>query len=81
MKQECNVIVRWRDFTPETLLLIVSLVCQILLIAGLNIRSIQNKPCFCLKLWYREEQPNGIHDTGTHWFFLLRSNFQKLPSS
>ena len=41
MKQECNVIVRWRDFTPETLLLIVSLVCQILLIAGLNIQSIQ----------------------------------------
>ena len=28
MKQECNVIVRWRDFIPLILLLIVSLVCQ-----------------------------------------------------
>ena len=37
MKQECSVIVRWRDFTFYTLLLIVSLICQTLLIAGLNI--------------------------------------------
>ena len=28
MKQECSVIVRWRDFIPLILLLIVSLVCQ-----------------------------------------------------
>ena len=44
MKQECSVIVRWRDFTAFNfvIMLIVSLVCQILLlIAGLNIRSIQ----------------------------------------
>ena len=37
MKQECSVIVRWCDFTFYTLLLIVSLVCQTLLIAGLSI--------------------------------------------
>ena len=28
MKQEFSVIVRWRDFIPLILLLIVSLVCQ-----------------------------------------------------
>ena len=28
MKQECSVMVRWRDFVPLILLLIVSLVCQ-----------------------------------------------------
>ena len=28
MKQECSVIVRWRDFIPLIWLLIVSLVCQ-----------------------------------------------------
>ena len=43
MKQEFSVIVRWRYFTPFNfvIILIVSLVCQILPIAGLNIRSIQ----------------------------------------
>ena len=43
MKQECSVIVRWREFTPFNfvIILIVSLVCQNLLIAGLNIQSIQ----------------------------------------
>ena len=35
------MIVRWRDFIPSKLCIIVSLVCQILLIAGLNILSIQ----------------------------------------
>ena len=39
-----------------------------------------NKPCFCLKLWYREERPYDIRDTRTHCFFLLRINFQKVPS-
>ena len=33
MKQECSVIVRWRDFIPRKF-------CQILRIAGLNIQSI-----------------------------------------
>ena len=43
VKQECSVIARWRDFIPSKLCYfkIVSLVCQFLLIAGLNIRSIQ----------------------------------------
>ena len=43
MKKVCSAIVRWRDFIPflKILLLIVSLVCQILLIVGLNIRSVQ----------------------------------------
>ena len=43
MKQEWSVIVRWHDFTPLNfvIILIVSLVSQILLIAGLNIQSIQ----------------------------------------
>ena len=44
MKQECSVIVRWRDFIPFKLYYLfkmVSLACQILLVAGLNIPSIQ----------------------------------------
>ena len=40
VKQECSVIVRWRDFIPSKLCYF-SLVCQILLIVGLKIRSIQ----------------------------------------
>ena len=38
-----------------------------------------SKPSFCLKLLYREERPCGIHDTRTHWFFLLSLNVQKVP--
>ena len=38
-----------------------------------------SKPCFCLKLWYREERPYGIHGTRTHWFFLLSLGFKKSP--
>ena len=43
MKQECSVIVRWRDFIPFKLCYfkMVSLVCHTLLFAGLNTRSIQ----------------------------------------
>ena len=38
MKQECSVIVRWRDFVLLLLnfVIIVSLVCQILLIEGVK---------------------------------------------
>ena len=38
-----SVIVRWHDFIPSKLsyFKLVSLVCQILLIAGLNIRTIK----------------------------------------